>query len=95
MVLRKPYAFLIKHFRMIHILLGIFMSFLLYKTYAVYKFFNTYLAESKFNVLENISSKYITISMFFSIIIIIGITVVVLWLMNFKKKPVKYYFLSL
>lgn len=95
MILRKPYAFLIKHFKMIHIILSIFMAYLLYKSYNAYSFFNNYLIEAKFNIIENLSSKYITIFMYITIFIIIGITLTVLLLMNFKKKPIKYYLISL
>lgn len=95
MILRKPYAFLIKHFRFIHIVLSIFMSFLLYKSYNVYNFLNNYLTEAKFNIIENLTSEYITIFMYVSIFAVIGINLVVLLLMNFKKKPIKYYFVSL
>ena len=95
MILKKPYAFLIKRFRVIHIILAVFMSYLLYKSYNVYSFLNNYLIEAKFNIIENIASKYISISMYISIFVIISITLVVLLLMNFKKKPIKYYFISL
>lgn len=95
MILRKPYAFLIKHFKFIHLLLSVFMAFLLYKTYNVYEFLNNYLIEAKFNIIENIANKYITIFMYISVFAVIAITLAVLLLMNFKKKPVKYYFISL
>lgn len=95
MILRKPYAFLIKHFKSIHIILAIIMSFLLYKSYNVYTFLNNYLIEAKYNIIENLASDYITISMYISVFAIIGITLIVLLLMNFKKKPIKYYLTSL
>lgn len=94
MILRKPYAFLIKKFKLIHMLLSVLMAFLLYKSYSVYSFFNNYLKEAKFNVIDNISSKYITPTMYIVTIFIIAITITIIVLMNFKKKPIKYYFIS-
>lgn len=95
MILKKPYAFLIKHFRSIHIILTVFMSYLLYRSYNAYSFLNNYLIEAKFNTIENLASQYISAFMYISIFIIIAITLSVLLLMNFKKKPIKYYFVSL
>ena len=94
MVLRKPYAFLIKFFKPIHAILALFMLILLYRSYEVYQFYNEYYKEGLFNSIEGISSKYITIGMFLSIFVIIAISLTILLLMHFKKKPIKYYFIS-
>ena len=95
MVLRKPYAFLIKFFKPIHGLLALFMGILLYRSYEVYQFYNEYYKEGLFNSIEGVSSKYITIGMFFSIFVVIAVSLTILLLMRFKKKPIKYYFVSL
>ena len=39
MIIRKPYAFLIKYFKVIHITLFVFMTYLLFKTRNIYIFF--------------------------------------------------------
>ncbi len=43
MVIRKPYAFLIKYFKIIHIAIFITLIFLLFKLRNIYMFFKNYL----------------------------------------------------
>ena len=40
MILRRPYAFLIKNFRVINFLLALLAGFFAYKTYNIIVFFN-------------------------------------------------------
>ena len=42
MILKKPYAFLIKHFRLINFLLAALAGFIVYKTYSIVNFFTSY-----------------------------------------------------
>lgn len=42
MIIRKPYAFLIRNFRLIHLLLSALLIFIAYKSTAIYNFFNSY-----------------------------------------------------
>ena len=46
MILKKPLAFLIKHFRFIHFLLVVVSVYLIYKTSAVLVFFNEYISST-------------------------------------------------
>ena len=75
MVLKKPYAFIIKHFRAIHLLLLIPIFYLIIKTRAIVYFFNSYVTYGynlNFSeVLTNISSHYINILMYISVILIL------------------------
>ena len=59
MVLRKPYAFLIKHFKAIHILLVILMGILGYKMYNMSSFLGPYLAQGEYGVVSGVAGKYI------------------------------------
>ena len=43
MILRRPFAILIKYFKLIHIVLTILSAFLLYRTNLILTFFNEYL----------------------------------------------------
>ena len=43
MVLRKPYAFLIKKFRLIHLVLSFLIGFILYRSVLIVKFFIEYI----------------------------------------------------
>ena len=47
MILRKPYAFLIKHFKLIHAFLTAAMLYLLLQTYNLNKFFDAFNVTNK------------------------------------------------
>ena len=54
MVIRKPYAFLIKYFKIIHIVIFITLIFLLFKLRAIYIFFkNKYINFLYFKGIKN------------------------------------------
>lgn len=91
MILRKPYAILIKNFKLIHLVLSILTLYILYKTYAIFSFFNDYL-----NTIATTISSEITNSLFGFLPILVSILIIVfsfiiLALMKFKDKPIKLY----
>ena len=51
MILRKPYAFLIRHFKLIHLILTVLLAYILYKTNKLLSFFNQYLSSGKYEVI--------------------------------------------
>lgn len=95
MVLKKPYAFIIKHFRAIHLLLLIPILYLIIKTRAIVYFFNSYVTYGynlNFSeVLTNISSHYINILMYISVILILLVFVAMSVILQQKDKPTKLY----
>lgn len=91
MIIKKPYAFLIKHFRIIHLILTVLVIFLLTKTHSIYKFFSEYAKNGYYAYSENISSKYINFYMFIAIIGVIVITSFIYLLMKWKKKSRVFY----
>lgn len=94
MILRKPYALLIKHFKVIHIILTIFMSYLMYKMVNLYKFFNGYVSSGWSSINAEEISRYIGPLIYISIFIIIGLALTVFFLMKVKNKPRLYYLLT-
>lgn len=91
MILRKPYAILIKNFKLIHLLLAGLTLYILYKTYAIFSFFNDYL-----NTVATTISNEITSSLFGFLPVLVSILIVlfsfiILALMKFKDKPIKLY----
>ena len=52
MILKKPYAFLIKNFRKIHFILAILSVFIIIKTNTVVGFFKEYVANN-YSVIES------------------------------------------
>lgn len=93
MILRKPYAFLIKHFKMIHIILFLLGCFALYKTNGLYSMIEEYQQLMVYN--ENINSvlTYVSTPTILALIAIIIISGVLIYLLYYKKKPVIFYFL--
>lgn len=91
MILRKPYAFLIRHFKLIHLILTVLLAYILYKTNKLLSFFNQYLSSGKYEVIDNLTSTYIGTFIYLTIFLSIIISVVIFLLMKKKDKPIKYY----
>ena len=85
MILRKPYAFLIKKFRLIHIVMSFMMVYLAYKTGVAVKYFNDYISSDV--ILKSQASNYFNTIMFVIVILIVAFSAVVYYLLRYKKKP--------
>ena len=96
MILKKPYAFLIKNFRRIHILLMILTGFIIFETRQVVVFFREYIANNySVSVTENLVSTTISPWLYISIIAAILILTAVYILLKAKKKPTRMYFFTI
>lgn len=92
MVLKKPYAFLIKNFKKIHFLLLVVLIFLAFKTSNLLNFYNDFIG----NLISSTdASNYITFYMYLSIILILGICFVIFLLMKQKDKPKTLYIIMI
>ncbi|HOP65883.1 MAG TPA: hypothetical protein PLX66_02560 [Bacilli bacterium] len=91
MILKKPYAFLIKHFRLIHLFLAIAAIYLTYKTNKIVVFFNSYIKNGYRLTETNIASNYVTIFMYLAIIVILITALIIYLLFKEKDKPRKFY----
>ena len=92
MVLKRPYAFLIKHFRLIHLILALPLIYIVWKTHLIVNFFNQYVANSyTFQTGSDISGLYVSGFLLFSILVIVAATLAIYYLLKFKEKPVKWY----
>ena len=92
MILRRPYAFLIKHFRLIHLLLFVLFSYITYKANNVLTFFKEYITYN--GNMEIVASDYISYSIFVSVMLIITISIIIFFLMKYKKKPKLFYIIT-
>ena len=59
MILRRPYAFLIKHFRLIHLILFALLAIITYNASTVLNFFKDYITAN--GNMEILSSNYINV----------------------------------
>ncbi len=95
MIFRKPYKFLIKHFRLIHLIVCFLSIYLIYKNNLIIQFFRDYVNSGTSTYYTNIAAKYVSIFMYLDIIIILGLQIFIYLLMKNKKKPRKYYIMSI
>ena len=88
MIFRKPYAFLIKNFRLVHVLLALISVFVCYRTGILLDFFNDYL-DKRISILGmyDAPGQYLGIIVYFVAILVLAMCVTVLVLMKRKEKP--------
>lgn len=92
MIIRKPYAFLIKHFKLIHLIITTLLGIVLYSSSNIYNFINDCIdnADNRFSAL-----KYINNNLFIYIIIAITFMFIIRWLLKYKEKPRSIYLFSI
>lgn len=96
MILKKPYAFLIKHFRLIHLIMVALATYIIIKTYNIYAFLGDYINSGNkiLSSFEDVTGKYISSFLIIMVVIALLISIVVLYLMKHKKKPSFIYIFS-
>lgn len=95
MILKKPYAFLIKHFRIIHLLLLAPILYLISKTFRIATFFKNYVANNYTTTIINIAGEHISLFMYLAVLLIVLTVIAIYYLMRQKRKSTKLYFFLL
>lgn len=96
MILRKPYAFLIKYFKLIHLFIAVLIGYLLYKSYNLVDFLSLSVANNYNAVISGqIAGLFINYFMYFAIILILGFLIAIYYLLSHKDKPRKFYMYSI
>ena len=95
MILRKPYAFFIKYFRIINLTMAILMGITMFRTWKTTSFFVDYVNDysavmSKFSI-----NDYSNFYNFVLVLLIIVLTIIVLSVVVIKNKPAKLYVFNL
>lgn len=85
MILRRPYGFLIKHFRLLHLILFFMFAYITSRANNILNFFKDYISTN--SNMEVISENYLNISIFIFMFLIIIFLVGIYYLMRYKKKP--------
>lgn len=91
-ILRKPYAFLIKHFKLIHAFVSLLLIFLITKSTQLLNFFSDYTVATTSQIQ---STNYINFFMYLALIIVIAISFTMIILMRKKDKPILFYILTI
>ena len=93
MILKKPYAFLIKYFRIIHIILALPIIYLILRTGNIVHFFSDYIDTNYYTNVSNIAGTYINYFMYLSVLLILISGIAIYFLMRKKEKSTIFYFL--
>lgn len=95
MILRKPYAFLIKHFRLLHGIITACMVYLIMRSYKLFSFLGTYIKSGTLRLDKKDFSSLFNKPMFILPILIIVILLILLVVMIRKHKPKPFYFFNI
>lgn len=95
MILRKPYAFLIKHFKLMHVILSICIFYLIYCTGSMIGFINGYVENNISVVGQEIVENLYNIGVILLPILIIIFSSILLVVMTLKDKPRLFYILMI
>lgn len=93
MILKKPYAFLIKYFKLIHILILGLLVYLNSYYKNIYTFYKDYTSSNYYDL--NIARNYLPTISFIVVIVLISLFVILFYLMKKKDKPFTLYILSI
>ncbi len=91
MVIKKPYAFLIKHFRLIHAFLLGLLIYVLADSFSIYSFFSNYAKTGLYFNTSNLASTYVPALLFIVTVIAILVTFVIYYILSIKEKSNKTY----
>lgn len=91
MILRKPYAFFIKHFKLFNIILTILNIYVIYKLGFLLQFFLEYANNPVGAVGQDLVNTLLNAPVFIVGIIIILFSSILLGVLSLKKKPIKLY----
>lgn len=94
MVFKKPYALLIKYFKLIHIIITVLIAYVIYKMTKIITFFNEYVSNGWKSINDTEIASFINPSIYICIFAIIIFSIIIYLLMRFKKKPRLYYLLT-
>lgn len=95
MILRKPYAFLIKHFRFMHVVLSICIFYLIYRTSLMINYINEYIENTISVVGNEIIGTLFDWGVIFLPILILVFAGILLFVMTLKDKPRLFYILMI
>ena len=87
MILRKPYAFFIKYFKVLHAVMAVFIAIIMYNSVRLYSFFRTYSIDYRSASSSFTDVNYLNFFAYFMVILALILTAVLLSVMIYKKKP--------
>lgn len=95
MILKRPFAFFIKHFRLIHFILAAVTAYLAYNTANIISFFTQYMQTTASLVDKDVTAKLFPFVVFIFIFIALIASTTILILMKWKDKPIVFYVINI
>ena len=95
MIIKKPYAFLIKYFRKIHIALIIIGAYVLFKSVKTLLFINEFMSEREYNAYSNPITKHLNTPFKIAVLVMAVGSAAILLLLKHKGKPWKLYLIPM
>ncbi len=96
MILKKPYGFLIKRFRIIHIVLTLLTIFIAVSSRNIISLFRTFISNGySITTTENMAAQYINWTIYVAILLTVVALLAIFILLRTKKKPNKFYLLAI
>lgn len=95
MILKKPYAFFIKMFKPLHLLMSLSLVYLVYLNNNIIKFLNDYIYSSSSVVNTIVIEKLISNVLYILPIVLIILFMFILGVMFKKNKPITFYFVGI
>ncbi len=95
MILRKPYAFFIKFFRVFHIILTLISLYLLYRTNIILSFYNDYTSTVVGVIGQDLQGTLMYGVVLWLPIVSMLVLGIILFVLLFKKKPIMFYIFTL
>lgn len=95
MILKKPYAFFIKNFKLFHFIIFALSAVLLYRTSLVYSFMKEYCKTNPNVIGKNLTSTLFSPWLYVLIAIILIVNIVIIYILIKKEKPYMYYIINI
>ena len=87
MIIRKPYAFLIKHFKKIHLILLVLSAFVYYKNLQLSSFVTEFMSLGTYDSYNEPITRFVTGFAIISMLLISVGSIMLILLLRHKKKP--------
>lgn len=95
MILKKPYKFLMKHFRFIHLIMSVISIYLMLNTNKIINFFSDYLGSNNIKVGVGTWNEFLNLRIIILLSIMFFLTLTILFILGKKDKPIRIYILNL
>ena len=92
MIFKKPYGFLIKNFRIIHIIITLLTIYIAINTRNILSFFRRFISNGySITVVDNMASQYINWTIYIALLLALTSLITIFILLRQKNKPNKMY----